>query len=531
MEKQGFSAALMAWHALNARDLPWHGESDPYRIWLSEIMLQQTRTETVKRYYESFLRAFPDVFALARADEARVIKLWEGLGYYSRARHLHAAAKLVAGEYGGVFPTTVEELKRLPGVGEYVAGAVASIAFGRRVPALDGNQARVLARVFQVEKEIRTPAALYAEAMSLVPEDDPGEYNQALMGLGAMVCTPRHPKCDACPVRAFCRAEKTGEAEKLPVKPEKRCRRVETRAIALVFNGARVGVRQRADGLLNGLWEFPGFDGARAEADVEACLTEMGTRGRFVSRLGTAKHVFTHLEWHMTGYWYELEAGGEEMQFVTARELAELPMPTALKVYRDAALRLLEERTLKKKTMARREWSGIEERDYAEMALAAAGFQGRVGLMRMKRVDKPFFVPNPQGGQTPITHTGYSWLQIAPQGENVWATVMFDENGRFIESYFDITLKNHPLPQGKSWFIDLLLDYVLYPDGALIEYDRDELDAAREAGEILPEWHELAVRTGEKLKTFLAGRASRFIDFCAACRETLMAQMEGDRTT
>ena len=333
----------MAWHMVSARDLPWHGETDPYRIWLSEIMLQQTRTETVKRYYAAFLNEFPDVFSLADADEARVFKRWEGMGYYSRARNLHAAARKVAYELGGAFPDTVEGLKTLPGVGDYVSGAVASIAFGKFVPALDGNQARVIARVFDVRREIKTPQALYEEAMRLMPESDPGEYNQALMGLGALICTPKNPKCEQCPVRAHCDACASGDPETLPVKPEKRARRIEERAILLVFDGNRVGVRQRGEGLLAGLWEFPGFDGARTEKDAEACLTELGVQAKFISRLESAKHIFTHLEWNMTGYHFNCRAGGEALTFVTADELEALALPTALKAYREAAMKMLKE--------------------------------------------------------------------------------------------------------------------------------------------------------------------------------------------
>ena len=167
-DKTGFADALLRWHETHARDLPWRGEADPYRIWLSEIMLQQTRTETVKRYYEAFLRAFPTVFDLANAEPEKVLKLWEGMGYYSRARNLHAAAKLVAREMNGEFPKTAETLRALPGVGAYAAGAIASIAYGERVPALDGNQARVLARVLHITSEIRTPQALHEQAIDVL---------------------------------------------------------------------------------------------------------------------------------------------------------------------------------------------------------------------------------------------------------------------------------------------------------------------------------------------------------------------------
>ena len=338
-DKTGFADALLRWHETHARALPWRGEADPYRIWLSEIMLQQTRTETVKRYYEAFLRAFPTVFDLANAEPEKVLKLWEGMGYYSRARNLHAAAKLVAREMNGEFPKTAETLRALPGVGAYAAGAIASIAYGERVPALDGNQARVLARVFHITSEIRTPQALHEQAMLLMPHERTGEYNQAMMGLGALVCTP-NPTCNDCPVRAFCDAYAFGDPRTLPVKPEKKARVIENRAVALVLHDGRVFVRCRpAKGLLAGLWEFPGFPDARTPEDVRACLNELGVSARFVKTLPRATHVFSHLEWHMTGFLFEADAPADG--FVSAEALSALPMPTALAAYRREAEALL----------------------------------------------------------------------------------------------------------------------------------------------------------------------------------------------
>ena len=201
-----FSSDLLYWYDVHARVLPWRGERDPYRVWLSEIMLQQTQAETVKGYYARFLERFPTVFELAKGDEQEVLKLWEGLGYYSRARNLHATAKAVAREMGGVFPSCAEELKKLPGIGPYAANAIASIAYGEPVPALDGNQARVLSRVLAWEEAIKTPFDLLKPASALMNRSRPGDYNQALMDLGAMVCAPKSPTCGECPVAAHCRA-------------------------------------------------------------------------------------------------------------------------------------------------------------------------------------------------------------------------------------------------------------------------------------------------------------------------------------
>lgn len=528
MENESFAAALMRWHYENARDLPWHGETDPYRIWLSEIMLQQTRTETVKGYYAAFLEAFPNVESLAAADEADVLKRWEGLGYYSRARNLHAAARIVALERNGFFPQTARELKTLPGVGEYVSGAVASIAFGERVPALDGNQARVLTRILNIRREIASPAALYDEAMRLMPEDDPGEYNQALMGLGALVCTPQNPRCGRCPVRDFCRACAEGDPESLPVKREKKARRIVNRAIALVFSGNRVMVRKRGAGLLEGLWEFPGFDGARTPEDAAACLEEMGVNVRFKRTLGSAKHVFTHLEWHMTGFLFEACGECGDCRFVDADGLCDLAMPTAVRTYREEAMRILGGRNLiRRKTMRRTEWRGIERRRCAFMPFDALGMTGCAGLMRMDEVREPFSVPSPQG-ETRITHEGYSWLQLAPEGENFWATVMYDENGRYIETYFDIAREVCTRTDGGAWFDDLLLDYVLYPDGSMIEVDRDELEEAFETGGISEKDYKTALRGAERLKEKIVGNENAFFESCARLRAELMKNLPDD---
>ena len=331
-----FQNALLKWHLSSARDLPWRGEEDQYKIWISEIMLQQTRTETVKGYYQRFLQAFPNVFALANAEESEVLKLWEGLGYYSRARNLHAAAKIVAYQRKGNFPCTFEGLKELPGVGDYAAGAIASIAFGAKEPALDGNQARVLSRVLGITEVIKSPAALYDRALALVPKGDPGEYNQALMGLGAMICVPKNPKCGSCPVREMCISFREGMQSEIPKKPEKLKRRMEKRAVALVIDDkGRVFVQKRTGGMLIGLWEFPGFTDARTIKDAEVCLEEMGFLVEPIREIGNAKHVFTHLEWHMTGYLFRSVRAPESSVFEDKAGVLALAMPTAIKAYRD----------------------------------------------------------------------------------------------------------------------------------------------------------------------------------------------------
>ena len=346
-----FEEKLLEWHDANARDLPWCGESDPYRIWISEIMLQQTRTETVTGYYQRFLEAFPDVFALAEANEERLLKQWEGLGYYSRARNLHKAAKMIVSEYGGRLPDTAEGLLRLPGVGDYTAGAIASIAFHRRELAMDGNGIRVLSRVL-LERgcvgETAVRRSLKAAGTALMTDARPGDFNQALMGLGNMICVPAHPKCGECPVREFCRAEKEGvqaELPNLPPKPEKRNLSV---GVALVFSEGRVLLIRRPDeGLLAGMWAFPAFEGARSEKDVREALNEMGLQVGKGERLDAAEHVFTHRVWKMKGWKYHLNSAAGEMRFADLNGLAEIALPTAFRAYRQAANEILMQMTEK----------------------------------------------------------------------------------------------------------------------------------------------------------------------------------------
>lgn len=342
-----FSEKLLKWHDGHARDLPWCGETDPYRIWISEIMLQQTRTETVVGYYHAFLKEFPDVFALAGADIERVFKKWEGLGYYSRARNLHKAAKMIAGEYGGKMPDTAEGLLKLPGIGDYTAGAIASMAFCRRELAMDGNVTRVLSRVL-LERRCVSEAAvrrsLKAAGTALMSELRPGDFNQAMMGLGNMICVPVHPKCDTCPVREFCRARQEGvqaELPNLPPKPEKKNLSV---GVALVFSGGKVLLVKRPDeGLLAGMWAFPAFEGARNGKDVREALVEMGVDAGRGEKLPDAEHVFTHRVWKMKGWRFEAKQWPEteNCRMADLRGLDETALPTAFRAYRQAAVEIL----------------------------------------------------------------------------------------------------------------------------------------------------------------------------------------------
>ena len=342
-----FQKKLLEWHDENARELPWKGETDPYRIWISEIMLQQTRTETVAGYYQAFLEEFPDVYALAGADEERLFKKWEGMGYYSRARNLQKAAKKIVSEYGGKLPDTAEELLKLPGIGDYTAGAIASIAFGRREPAMDGNAVRVVSRVVCQRGcvgEAKVKRALREACASLMTGERSGDFNQAMMGLGNMICVPVNPKCDICPVREFCEARKLGvqkELPNLPPKPEKRNLSV---GVALVFSEGRVLLAKRPEeGLLAGMWAFPAFEGARGEKDVREALNEMGIDVGKGQKLPDAGHIFTHRVWKMKGWRFEgkeLPAGGR-LRLVDYEGLGGAALPTAFRAYREAAEAIL----------------------------------------------------------------------------------------------------------------------------------------------------------------------------------------------
>lgn len=338
------STLLLNWYDANARDLPWRGTKEPYRIWLSEIMLQQTRAEAVIRYYDRFLTRFPNVFALAQAPQDEVLKLWEGLGYYSRARNLHAAAKVVV-EAGGRFPDTVEGLQALPGIGPYAARAVASIAYGIPAPALDGNQMRVLSRCFAVERILKTPFDLEEEALSCLSRTRPGDYNQALMDLGSAVCTPKKPKCAACPLSPVCRACEEGEPERYPLRPAPVVKREEEWTILLIQAGDGMIIRRRDEQkLLGGLYEFPAVEGHLNRDEVQAWLAAQGCKGIGPAKpLPPAKHVFTHLVWRMQGWIVQVESAPEGALLASAEGLRSRAFPSAIRRYHKIALEHLEE--------------------------------------------------------------------------------------------------------------------------------------------------------------------------------------------
>ncbi len=333
---------LLDWYERVRRPLPWRESPTPYHIWLSEIMLQQTRIEAVIPYYERFLVAFPTVEALAHADDDRLMKLWEGLGYYSRARNLKRAAICIVEQHGGQLPASYEALRGLPGVGPYTAGAIASIAYGLREPAVDGNVLRVVTRLLANESDITkesTKRRLTDELRNIYPEEGVrcAAMTQALMELGERVCIPNGaPHCEECPLGASCLARARALTDCIPCRTPKKARQVKERTIFLLWCDGKVALRRRPEtGLLSGLWEFPGAD---AWLDVDKALDHLATRG--VTGKGAlptpdAKHIFTHIEWHMKGYFVQVEKpSGDELVWVTREELAhQYALPTAFRAF------------------------------------------------------------------------------------------------------------------------------------------------------------------------------------------------------
>lgn len=325
------------WCAAARRPLPWRLDPTPYHVWISEIMLQQTRIEAVIPYYERFLAALPDIPSLAEVDENALMKLWEGLGYYSRARNLKKAAALVADRYGGELPASAAELRALPGIGDYTAGAIASIAFGLPEPAVDGNVLRVLARLLADGRDVLSPAVRRGFTELLRRSYPCGEraalVTEGLMELGETLCLPNAaPRCEGCPLRELCRAKAEGEPERYPLRSAPRPRRVEERTVLLLRCGEKTAVRRRADrGLLAGLWEFPALDGFRSEEELRVLFPEALS----IAPCGEARHLFTHVEWRMRGFSVSLPREEGDYRWETAETIRrELSMPTALKKYR-----------------------------------------------------------------------------------------------------------------------------------------------------------------------------------------------------
>ena len=338
------TAALLAWYDRCARVLPWRGFHDAYRTWVSESMLQQTRVETVLSYYPRFLERFPTLSALASADEEDVLKVWEGLGYYSRARNLWKGAKQVMEEYGGVLPCDPEKLRGICGIGPYSAGAIASIAYEIPVPAVDGNVIRVISRLFGIrtpalEKDNRSRIELLAAG--LVPAERPGDHNQAVMDLGATVCVPGTPDCGHCPISAFCDAFRTGDASDLPVLPKAKPQKIIPYAVLLIRSGNRVLMRQRTERLLQGLWCFPMMEGDLLPETIQQQIAKKWHLSVSVPvDSGSARHVFTHQIWQMRICETSAETSVSApagFTFIPLDQVKDLPIPVAM----NAALSVL----------------------------------------------------------------------------------------------------------------------------------------------------------------------------------------------
>jgi A/G-specific adenine glycosylase len=339
---------LLAWYDDHARILPWREDPEPYAVWISEIMLQQTRVEAVKPYFDRWMKAFPDLASLAAASESEVLKLWEGLGYYSRARNLRNTAMLVMEQYDGRLPASFEELRKLPGIGEYTAGSVGSIAFGLPVPCVDGNVLRVVTRWTAEAIDISTAAAkklITGWVKAIIPVDRPGDFNQAMMELGATVCLPNgQPKCDICPAAFLCEAYRADRISEFPVKSGKAPRKQEKKTVLVIINQTRAALRKRPDsGLLAGLWEFPNFDGELSEPDILRVLGNSGLEATVLVKLKNAKHIFTHIEWDMTGYLARVDIDSEDLFRAEGLEWMDLDridqhlaLPSAFKTYQQA---------------------------------------------------------------------------------------------------------------------------------------------------------------------------------------------------
>ncbi|MFN0135131.1 MAG: A/G-specific adenine glycosylase [Phycisphaerae bacterium] len=330
--------ALLAWYRRAARDLPWRRDGDPYRVWLSEIMLQQTRVETVIPYYDRFLQSCPTVVALAAADEQHVLRLWAGLGYYSRARNLHAAAKCVVNEHASTFPKTAAALQSLPGIGRYTAAAIASICHGEPVAVLDGNVKRVIARLLTITQPINnrdTTQQLWTHATALLDPRRAGDFNQAMMELGATICVPRQPRCADCPVRTHCGAHARGISAELPILKRK-ADSPTIRRVAVAIRNARgelLLIRRSERGLLHGMWTLPGGEATSPAALIESIERQTGLRVEIGEEFGSVRHVFTHRIWIVTVHAACVASGRvsgrpDACRWITDADDAALPLAT-----------------------------------------------------------------------------------------------------------------------------------------------------------------------------------------------------------
>lgn len=329
---------LLSWYRENKRDLPWREDRLPYHVWLSEIMLQQTRVEAVKGYYARFLEALPDIAALASCDDDSLHKLWEGLGYYSRVRNLKKAAGVIMAQYSGSFPTSYREVLALPGIGEYTAGAICSICFGLPTPAVDGNVLRLYARLMDDPSPIDLPATKkrVTESLAAIYPEEAGDFTQALMELGATLCGPnRKPECGRCPCQSFCLGYRHASADALPVKSPKKEKRQEDKTVFLLSCDGKYALEKRpAKGLLAGLWQFPNVTGDLSTEQILEEVIQMGLRPKELLREVHRKHIFTHIQWNMKGIYLEVADTNDSFQWFTEDEIHhQAALPTAFRLF------------------------------------------------------------------------------------------------------------------------------------------------------------------------------------------------------
>ena len=332
-------ALLLPWYRACRRNLPWRKDRDPYHVWISEIMLQQTRVEAVKGYYARFLEILPALEALAAADDELLAKLWEGLGYYTRVRNLKKAAQVIVEKYGGDFPQSYKAVLDLPGIGPYTAGAICSICFDQPVPAVDGNVLRLIARLMDDHRYVDDPGVRkeYTELLAAVYPQDAGDFTQALMELGATICGPNAaPACESCPCREVCLGYRNQTAADLPVKRPKKQRRTEEKTVLILRCEDRYAICKRPEkGLLAGLWQFPDLEEKWAVERVMEELEKMGIHPKEVIKLLERSHIFTHITWEMRGIYLEVKnTGGEGLQWLDAASIdAQIALPTAYRQF------------------------------------------------------------------------------------------------------------------------------------------------------------------------------------------------------
>lgn len=339
---------LITWYPEHARNLPWRRDREPYHVWLSEIMLQQTRVEAVKDYYKRFLTELPNIRALAEVEEDRLLKLWEGLGYYNRARNLKKAAITIMESYGGTFPQTYEEIRGLSGIGDYTAGAIGSICFDLPTPAVDGNVLRVYTRVMEDSSNIdkqSTKNKIRQELSTIYPKGNCGTFTQSLMELGATVCLPNGaPKCQECPLSSICGANKNDAWQMYPVRDEKKSRKKEEKTVFILQCGDKVAVQKRkSKGLLAGLWEFPNVEGSLTEQQAADVATEWQTNPQAMQMNYNYTHIFSHVEWRMTAYYMACQRLSGSFIWVNMEELETVvAIPSAFRPFLEVLKKQLE---------------------------------------------------------------------------------------------------------------------------------------------------------------------------------------------